>query len=168
MVFTKMDKRVNSQSVVELLVASKSKRSPPSQQAVDLNENNNNESYLSSVGDSADSASNVHVCAGVDSSPTGSGRANSARKSAGMVDDRKTAMPAMMLAPLIEPSIVPTLEHERKGAYQLVSDKTLQYKTAGAKVSQSVSAAEAELAHSQIGSEGGLTLSLPMQAPPKD
>ena len=31
-----------------------------------------------------------------------------------------------------------------------------------------MSAADAELAHSQTGSEGGLTLSLPVQAPPKE
>ena len=59
-------------------------------------------------------------------------------------------------APLIQTQQVPTLDHEVKGAYQLASDKNQLVKPTPA------NAEEAELAHSQTGSEGGLTLSLPL------
>jgi len=88
-------------------------------------ENNNNESYISSVGDSADSFSNI---------PAGTSSpkiemVNSARKS-GRSEDRRGGA-ACLFSPLIEPSVFPTLDHELKGAYQLVADKTLQMPTAG-------------------------------------
>lgn len=85
-----------------------------------LIENNNNESYISSVGDSADSASNAHVIAASASSPKSSDLVNSARKSAGLSEDRNKATgnnSAMMHPPLIESAVVPTLEHEVKGSY---------------------------------------------------
>ena len=70
-------------------------------------ENNNNESYISSVGDSADSFNNI---AAGDSSPK---TINSARKS-GRSEDRKGGT-ALLFTP--ESSIFPTLDHEIKGAY---------------------------------------------------
>ena len=60
---------------------------------------------------------------------------------------------SMLFAP--ESAIFPTLDHEIKGAYLLASNKTLN----------ATSAAEAELAYSQTGSEGGLTFSVPAQLP---
>ena len=62
----------------------------------------------------------------------------------------------MLFAP--ESAIFPTLDHEIKGAYLLASNKTLH----------AASAAEAELAYSQTGSEGGLTFSVPAQKLPKE
>ena len=118
------------------------------------NENNNNESYISSVGDSADSASNVHVVAAASSSPKSSDLVNSARKSGRSEDRLGGGTTAPMFTPLIESAIAPTLDHEIKGAYQLENDKTVV--TTGA-----AATSDAEIAHSQIGSEGGLTLSMP-------
>ena len=109
--------------------------------------NNNNESYLSSVGDSQDSASNVQVCVAAASSPNNSG-ANSARKSLGPPEDRKGTKQSM----LIESAIAPTLDHEVTGAYQLQPHFPAQVRAEN----------EAELANSQTGSEGKLTLSLPV------
>ena len=132
-----------------------------------INENNNNESYISSVGDSADSASNVHgVGAGLvgTSSPKSNGDLiNSARKS-GKSEDRKSAGGggSMIFSPLIESAVVPTLDHEIRGAYQLENDKSNQ------QMQMPPSVSDAELANSQMGSEGGLTLNLPMQTPPRE
>ena len=94
-----------------------------------INENNNNDSYISSVGDSADSASNVHGVGAGTSSPKSNGDLiNSARKS-GKSEDRKSAgggAGSMIFSPLIESAVVPTLDHEIRGAYQLENDKSNQ------------------------------------------
>ena len=122
-----------------------------------MNENNNNESYISSVGDSVDSASNVHVVAAASSSPKSDRMCKSGRS-----EDRISArVTALMLTPLIESAIAPTLDHEIKGTYQLESDKTTP-------ITAAVATSDAEIAHSQMGSEGGLTLSMPTQTPPKE
>ena len=91
-------------------------------------ENNNNDSYLSSVGDSADSASNVHVVAV--GSPKSGDLVNSARKSAGKLSDRAASVgvvktTALLLTPMIDSAVVPTPDHEIKGSYQLESDKSM-------------------------------------------
>ena len=84
---------------------------PPS---LTMNENNNNESYISSVGDSADSASNVHVAcvAAASSSP----KSDKICKSGRSEDRIGTGGTALMFTPLIESTIAPTLDHEIKGA----------------------------------------------------
>ena len=105
-----------------------------------INENNNNESYISSVGDSADSASNVHVVAAASSSPKSSDMVNSARKSGRSEDRIGAGSTALMLQPLIESAIAPTLDHENKSAYQLENDKTAPV--------TGVATSDAEIAHS--------------------
>ena len=61
----------------------------------------------------------MHVVAAASSSPKSSDRVNSARKSGRSEDKRNApaAGSAMMLNPLIESAVAPTLDHEVKGAY---------------------------------------------------
>lgn len=77
-------------------------------------ENNNNESYLSSVGDSVDSASNIAEPPLINNACV-----NSARKSLGPPEDQAYDRKGAIQSMLIESAVAPTLDHEFKGAYQL-------------------------------------------------
>lgn len=84
--------------------------------------------------------------AAADSSPknTSSGsRAQSARKSAGPPEDRKAANQFMIITPHIESAVVPTLDHEVKGAYQLIDSGKNRLSE-----KEKRSSTEAEFAHS--------------------
>lgn len=60
------------------------------------------------------------------------------------------------LSPMIESSLIPNPDHEVRGAYQLENDKSSHSAVAAP--------SEAELAHSQTGSDGGsIRLNLPPQ-----
>ena len=119
------------------------------------------------MGDSVDSASNVHVVAAASSSSPKSANdlvnsarksSNSASKAAGRSEDRLGAgsqATTLMLTPLIESAVAPTLDHEIKGAcyYQLENDKTaIEASNNGGGVGAGTSAAaatsDAEIAHS--------------------
>jgi len=137
------------------LIASKKRQESSSQVRSPNRDNNNNDSYVSSVGDSNDSSSNVF------GRPAGAysdkNSAHTAHKSAIRTDGLHGPSP-IVRAPSIEATMVPTPDHEVKGAYLLENYK-LPFQSGPT---------ETELAHSQTGSEGGLTLGLPVQAPHKE